>query len=291
MSPEEEKSPPLVGWGLKALWAILALLGVGILIWIGYQLAWTGFSGRTLWEWLVAILIPATIPVVVALAAYLLNKAQRERELQAQKAQRESEQKIEQDRQEEATLQAYFHSMNDLLLARGLKESQPGSTERTFARSYTVWVLRALESSAAKNQIIQFLREHDLVHHGHNQRMQFVSKADRAIVNLAGAKLQKIDLRGVDLSYLDLSGADLREANLSSACLAHACLNDAELQEADLTRANLTCAWLRTAFLHKANLAGAIVDYTDWENALYNNATTPPPGGFPASAINVDEQH
>jgi hypothetical protein len=30
-------------------------------------------------------------------------------------------------------------------------------------------------------------------------------------------------------------------------------------------------------------------DHTKLELAYYNNATTPPPGGFPDSAINVDE--
>lgn len=90
----------------------------------GYQWAWTGFAGhfgptknkagdrdyypaKTLWDWLQLFLIPLTL----AVAGFLFNRAQQRREL-----------KIADIRQQEAALEAYLGQIANLLLDKKLRE-------------------------------------------------------------------------------------------------------------------------------------------------------------------------
>jgi len=78
---------------------------------------------------------------------------------------------------------------------------------------------------------------------------------------LSGAVLTRADLRGVDLSWADLSHADLRGADLRGALLTRA-----DLSHADLSHANL---------LH-ADLSLAIVETTNFSEAIMPNGSLHP---------------
>ncbi len=81
-------------------------------------------------------------------------------------------------------------------------------------------------------------------------------------VNLAGARMHRIDLTEADLWHSNLSGADLTMANLNSAHLDHADLSGADLAGADLSHASLVQADLRGANLEGTALGSAHYDST-----------------------------
>jgi uncharacterized protein YjbI with pentapeptide repeats len=110
-------------------------------------------------------------------------------------------------------------------------------------------------------------------------------------VHLQGADLIGADLYGTNMEKADLYRARLHKAHLLVAYLREANLRGTSLEGACLEGACLEGACLEGACLEGANLQGVETDeYTNFEGARYNNKTTPPPGGFPNSAINVDEQ-
>lgn len=210
------------------------------LILAGYPIIWTGFGSytapngdfireKTLWDWMQLLIIP----LVLAGGALLLNRAERK-----------NEREIATDRQQEATLQAYFDRMTDLL-----KEERSLNSENTemlsLAKIRTLTVLRGL--NATRNDIVlRFLRDVGLT--GKQEYNFFLN------TNLQGA-----DLESVDLTNVNMQGSNLQNANLQKANLQGANLRGANLQGADLRGANLYDTNLQGANLQSANLRGANV--------------------------------
>jgi uncharacterized protein YjbI with pentapeptide repeats len=273
---------------VRDLWLPLTLAAfivaiVVLLIWPGwaYQWRWTGFgasksrSSKTLWDWMQLFLIP----LMLAIAGFLLNRAQQRREQHMAKANRAQDQKIADDRQQEAVLEAYLRQMASLLLDKKLREPEQEGA-RQVARAQTLTALRRLDGTR-RRALVEFLYEAQLIgypapdEHGSiatHPPMIALEKADLHEANLVeafllGANLGGADLRGADLrgAYLalvklgwanltraDLTGADLRGADLHEALLALA-----DLRGADLTGANLVKAYLVEAKLGWADLRGA----------------------------------
>src|SRR5690349_2230409 len=68
------------------------------LIWAGYWLKWnnwTGFSAKTLWDWLQLLLVP----VILTIGGYWLNQLQKSREERSAEQQAKTERKIASDNQ------------------------------------------------------------------------------------------------------------------------------------------------------------------------------------------------
>jgi uncharacterized protein YjbI with pentapeptide repeats len=149
---------------------------------------------------------------------------------------------LEEQRAQDAALQAYLDQMNTLLLEHDLRNSEEDSEVHTLARARTLTVLGRLDPSR-KTEVMQFLVEARLV--------QTVDERD-PIIRLSGANLSDADLYGADLRDAYLVGADL-----SGADLGQAELNDANLGVADLSSANLSWAKLSGAVLFGADLRGA----------------------------------
>ncbi len=105
------------------------------------------------------------------------------------------------DREEETALQTYFDRMQELLLDRGLKESEPGAHVRSVARTRTLAVLRSIQDSRRKGSVVEFLYESGLI------------QAGKPVVNLQGADLSEANLQGSNLKGTDLHGANLQQAN------------------------------------------------------------------------------
>jgi len=103
---------------------VAIILGIAItLIMVGYRFDWTGFngnnqSGKTLWDWMQLILIPA----VLTLGAFLFNRAERS-----------SEQAAVLYNQRATALQTYLDRMSELLLEKNLRTSQADDEVRTVA--------------------------------------------------------------------------------------------------------------------------------------------------------------
>lgn len=225
------------------------------------QRSWTDADGRViteswerekkLWDWLELLIVP----IVLAGGASWLNWSERKAERKIAEERRQADQRIAdarikaereiaEDRQQEERLQAYFDKMTDLLLEKGLRDSQDEDEVRSIARTRTLTVLRTLDETR-KGLVVRFLYEAGLIHR------------DRPIVSLRGTDLGRAELSEADLHGADLSETDLSEANLSDAHLGEANLNETNLGEAVLSRAVLFGACLTGAYLSEAHLYGA----------------------------------
>jgi uncharacterized protein YjbI with pentapeptide repeats len=278
---------------LIALLAIIITLIVLIILGYIFNWGWTGLGpyispphpkdsdfqrGKTLWDWLQLLIIPA----VLAVAGYFINltisrgeqeatkqRAQSEREAAEKRAETEREiakqryeqdQQIALDKQRQDLLQSYLDRMTELLLDKDLRSSQPDAEVRNVARARTLTVLPQLDAQR-KGNLIQFLSESKL--------LEIISLKD---VDLSEAHLSSVDLSFANLSRVNLcrvnlSDANLRRANLSRANLSYANLSFADLGDANLSGANLSFAELSGANLSFANLHGA-----ELRDAILNNA-------------------
>jgi uncharacterized protein YjbI with pentapeptide repeats len=215
--------------------------------------AWTlrEYGGKPLWDWMDLLIVPFMLALVTV--AFTLYQDNRQNRIEERRA--DSALKTEEQRAQDAALQAYLDQMGTLLLKEDLRTSADDSEVRTLARARTATVIQRLDADGNRN-VIRFLDEAGLTKVGQS------SPGLLAGVDLQGAHLGGVDLDGTDLSILyadrlddrntNLSDADLNDANLSGANLSGANLNDANLSDANLNEAKLT--W---ASLSRANLRGA----------------------------------
>jgi len=203
----------------------------------------TGFSGKTLWDWLnlIGILL---VPLMIG--AFTLSTT-------IQQSQ------IAQDQQQETALQAYLDHMSDLLLNSKLRESQPGDEVRNVARARTLTVLPQLNGTR-KGEVIQFLQEAGLI------------SQKNTIVDLTSANLTSVDLSHANLNSAALWGTNLHNADLSSAWIDNANLSGADLSGADLTNAIFDSAYITGANLSNANLSYTALAGADLSGADLTNA-------------------
>ena len=229
------------------LLVVSLLLIVVVIIGYRFNLDWTGLGpyispphspssdfqrGKTLWDWLQLLIIPAVLAVGGYLFNYTTSRTERE---------------IASDGQREEALQAYIDKISELLLHEKLRELEPEYEEvRKIARVRTLTLLPRLDKERKKS-ILQFLYESGLI------------EKDKQIIDLSGANLREANLREADLSGAYLRGAILRRANLFEAILREAYLREADLSGANLRGAKLRGATLFVANLHEADLSGAIL--------------------------------
>src|SRR5258707_1397583 len=138
--------------------------------------------GKTLWDWLQLLIIPA----VLAVGGYLFNYTTSKNEQQSTQLRDQNERDIASDNQREAALQGYIDKISELLLDKDhpLRESAPEDEVRKIARVRTLTVLPRLDKER-KRSVLQFLHESGLIDKG--------------------------------MKIIDLDGADLNKAKLSEA--------------------------------------------------------------------------
>ena len=91
---------------------------------------WTGFRGKTVWEWMQLLIVPLVLTVL----GLFLTTAQQDVRQQAIENQRaEAERELSEQRAQDEALQAYLDQMSGLLLERDLRASEKGSEVRTLA--------------------------------------------------------------------------------------------------------------------------------------------------------------
>jgi hypothetical protein len=259
--------------GKRALWIIgvcFLVLAIAVFVYLGYYFRWrwTGFPQKRLFDW-IQILV---IPVAVAIGTFVLNRAAKRRDDEAQKEQREREQAIETERAEEASLQAYLDYISGLLTDpdRPLRRTHMGDNLSVVARAQTLTVLGRLEDGERKSSVLQFLHEAGLIDRTYpvvNLQGANLKGAYLYVANLLGADLREALLLGADLREALLLGADLREADLKGAYLKGANLQEANLLGANLLGANLQAANLQYANLQYASLREANLQATKLEGA------------------------
>jgi uncharacterized protein YjbI with pentapeptide repeats len=251
------------GKPIEVIGFIAVLVVVIALIFIEVRVYGTGFTGKTLWDWL-QLLAVLLIPVMIAVFSIRFTKQQSQTEII-----------IASDNQQQSALQEYLDRMTEMLLEKNLRKSELSDEVRSVARARTLSVLPQLNGLRKRN-LIQFLYEADLLPivslknadlSDANLSYASLGGANLYNVNLNGANLYRADLRGVNLrkSYLynsslceaDLSGSNLSEADLKGANLSGANLGGANLSGADLRRANLHIVDLRKAIVTTEQLAKA----------------------------------
>jgi uncharacterized protein YjbI with pentapeptide repeats len=253
--PENLRDRPLAVLGAAAV----VVAAVVVLIRVGQHYQWTGLGEsvrpkadnqeiqprKTLWDWLQLFIVP------LALAAIGLwfSAQQDAHQQEIEKDRAKSDRHIEEQRAQDAALQAYLDQMSQLMLEGNLRRSKESSEVRTLARARTQTVLGRL-NSRRKGSVVQFLYEASLI----NKENPVVGLSD---VRLSGANLSHLVLSDANLSEANLNGAVLSDANLSEAILSEAKLEGAVLSDANLSDANLSDAHFEGADLSLANLPGA----------------------------------
>jgi uncharacterized protein YjbI with pentapeptide repeats len=241
------------------------LLGIAATIIGGYRFrwAWTGFSdykyrknedeefqrGKTLWDWLQLLLIPAALAGI----ALLFNQWQSDREEIRADQRAKTDQAIAADGLRQETLQRYLDGMSELILDRKLLQSKNNSDVRVLARTRTLSALRGLDG-ARKGTLILFLREAGLIN------------GPTPVVDLDRANLSEAQLRGAFLPNVHLDNVRLTGADLAGASLARASLNNSHLDDACLWQTNLADAKLSDVTFERSDLFG-----TNLSNATGRN--------------------
>jgi hypothetical protein len=199
--------------------AVLVLAGgvVGVIVY-GYvaRPGWIGVADKRFWDYLDLLIVPAAL----AIGVYWLNRAQRQRELEAEDAQQARELQVENRRAQDEALQAYLDQMSQLLTDkdRPLHRASVGDSLSAVARARTLTVLTRLDGER-KASVLQFLYESGLI------------TKERAILDLSQADLRRVFLREAKLREANLLGANLLGAKLGGANL-----READLREADVSR-------------------------------------------------------
>lgn len=229
-----------------------SVVTAGMLAYHGYGYTWTGFGpqimttgepvpAKTLWDWLDLLIVP----VVLAVGAFLLDGSRRR-----------SDREVENDRQRQQVLDAFFAYISDLLLERGLRDDDPPCYVRDLARLRTLSALRQLDGKR-KVELLQFLYEAGLINHkpvihltGGDLRDAMLDEATLQGAELRGvyfegasirrANLTNTDMRGSDFTRVDFSGADLTGSRLAQANFCAATFRSAILKDADLGDVRLT---------------------------------------------------
>ena len=222
----------------------LALAGVlGILYWGQVSKPWwEGASDKDFWDYLELLVVPAAL----ALGIWWLNRRQAARDDKAQEAQVQRALDVENERAQEAAVQAYLDQLSQLLLTQRGQElirMRVDDEVRQVIQARSEPLLRGLVPTR-RWSLILFMSV-----------MGLLAK-DRALVNLAGTDLRRIDGHNAPLQGIDLQGINLNEANLSDAHLERAFLYEANLSGANLRGAHLEGANLVDAYLREAELSG-----------------------------------
>lgn len=237
-------------------------------------------SAKTLWD-LADLLI---MPFVLAVVAYLFNRADRQRE----------EKKIDERNQEES-LKQYVEQMSKLMLEHNLLVSQEKDPVRNVARTLTRIALFSV-NKIRKGIVIRFLKEADLI----NEKKFVISLAgidfrdtdlhraglqnlDFTNTNFIGANFDEASLEGTSLANANFSQSSLKNTNLKRANLKETNFSDADLSQANLDESKLIKANLKGATLKGAKLRGDLTGIK-LENAIYDKDTKWPEGFDPRLA-------
>ncbi len=207
----------------------------------------TGFpENGKLWDWVQLL----SAPVFVSALPFVFTGQRHQTDDKAAAPAVQSGQpnqadlQVDEDRKQEAALEAYQDHMLQLLLDKHLSGSQPGSDVREVARVLTLATLRHV-GTHRKGEVLRFLRDSGLLFRGN--AIVDLREADLSGADLSNIKLSGADLSGIDFSNANLSGANLNNANLSGANLNNALLNGANLKGANLSGASYTAEQLSNA--------------------------------------------
>jgi uncharacterized protein YjbI with pentapeptide repeats len=215
---------------------------------------WTGFLGKTLWDWLGLLIIP----LMLSLIAYWFSKREREN------SERTSNNAIN-----AAALQTYITDVEKMLLENGLRLADKNSEIRILARAKTLTLVQTLDG-ARKGFVINFLSELGLI------------DSDSPIIDLENANLSNTILRCSYLNGINLNNTNLENADFTSTILSESTFSKSNLEGAQLcsvrgsstnfSNSNLKNAVINRAYLTGSNFGGANLEAADLRGANFREA-------------------
>ena len=167
------KQHPVAAVLTALLVVVIVLIVLSVLGYI-FNWNWTGLGpyipptkasnfqrGKTLWDWLQLLIIPA----VLAVGGYVINLTISRSEQEATKQRAQSEQAAEKralteheialDNQREAALQAFINELSELLLHENLRGPQPVVEVREIARVRTLTILPSGSVAKCSGNVIE----------------------------------------------------------------------------------------------------------------------------------------
>jgi uncharacterized protein YjbI with pentapeptide repeats len=221
--------------------------------------SFSGFQGKTLWDWLSLLVVPASLAGLGALLQLKdQDRAKKQADLEREIADKNRKQdlKIAEGTREEEALQHYLDRVSNLVIEKNLlaiaakdtptiEEKELLEVSAEIIRALTLSTLRRLSDGIRKASVVRFLIEADII-----QRLGVSLEG----ANLRDANLSCIELKGVNLSWADLRQSDLSDSNFADANLYQANLRDANLDAINLKGAELSCSKLENAHFICANL-------------------------------------
>ncbi|QQA43999.1 pentapeptide repeat-containing protein [Pelagovum pacificum] len=216
----------MFGFLMLASGILLVVVAVLVVLWVVWKPAWMGFSGRTLWDWISLLAVPA----VLWGAGLIFNEGQAQRE---------------EARASAEALQAYVDRITALVIDPGMAD-RPESFAAA-GRAQTTAVLSQIRSRDA-GTVLRYLAEIGTL-------ADFAPSFEGT--DLTGAELKELDLEGVDFEGAILIGADLEDAELSGVDFEGADLTRADFKGADLRGADFEGALLDDTDFSGARLDGA----------------------------------
>ena len=187
--------------------------------------------GKSLFDWVDAVATPIVVVVIAGAFSFF--------SLWARKRDR-TEHELQDDRAKEETLRSYLDRISELVLEKGLVDSDNDSPVRAIALARTHNALTRL-NGLRKGLLVKFLKESQLISNG------------RTVISLVLADLTDSNLGSMDLRACNFSGANLRDADFYNANLRECNFENCVLTNSQLAR----CADLDGAILPNGDLATA----------------------------------
>jgi uncharacterized protein YjbI with pentapeptide repeats len=221
---------------------------------------WTGFSEKTLFDWLDVVAVPAILALSAAGATYWISYQQI---------------LIGEDNRRSELMANYYERMQELLLKEKMLETPIGSQQRVMGSALTLSTFRQLGNDGErKGELLKFLYQAKLINGQCQVPLAPNQLQDCSIINLKGARLDKIAIEAnVELSGVDLERARLAGANLVEIQLTKATMVAAELKRADLSKAVLNESQMKNAILDEAVLTDANLYEANLVGASLKEAT------------------
>jgi hypothetical protein len=108
-SPQSEYDNRIFGGIIAFIFGGLFITSV---FWILSSQEWTGFTGKTTWDWLDLLLVPGILIILIPIVNWLIARAQKRHEM--------IEREIALETQREEAMNSYMELMTALLLEKGL---------------------------------------------------------------------------------------------------------------------------------------------------------------------------
>lgn len=240
----------------------LILLGIliSILIVIGYWAIypissplWTGFGpydelvngprSKTLWDWLELIVIP----FVLSLIAWFLSLSDKKHELER-----------ETDAQHQKTLIDFLEKIHELVVTDRLGDSSCTSDINQLARSYILFVFRALDKNR-KAEALQIIYEMKLIN--------CMPKIKLHGANLNNSHLESAPLIGVEIKGAYFKNANFKHANLQNSIFLGSNFCNADFRNSNLTNVDFSYSDLTNANFKGCQLSSTIFSYAKTQGA------------------------